>query len=190
MIRTFTFAAALSLMAASSAAQAPPGPAIDRLIAALPASETSSPPDRARIESELARLSALNPGKSDSIRPILEADESCGTRAVEAATLKVIREVATLMGAAKVARLTELYEGEDARLLDRLMAKSRSGESMSDSEVREMGRLLVSYPIAEFRNETRQRAETLDRNRDFVAAVMQCSGIRDAAYDRARIRTQ
>jgi hypothetical protein len=190
LTRILFFAVALSLTAASSAAQAPAGPAIDRLIAALPDSETRSPVDQARIESELARLTALNPGKSDSIRPILEAEELCGTKAIEAATLELIREVATLMGAQKVARLTALYEGEDWRLLDRLMAKSGSGEPMSDSEVGEVGRLLASYPIGEFRKETRARAEGLERNRDFVAAVMNCNAAREADYGRARIRTE
>jgi len=190
LTRIFTFAAILSLMATSSAAQAPAVPAIDRLIAALPDSETHSPVDRARIESDLARLSALNPGKSDAIRPILEAEELCGTRAVEAATLKVIREVATLMGAQKVARLTALYESEDSRLLDRLMTKSGSGDSLSDAEVGEMGRIFATYPFAEFRSGTRERSAVIDQNQDFVAAVLQCNAARDAAYRRARIRTE
>lgn len=190
MTRIFTFAAALSLMAAPSVAQAPAEPAIDRLIAALPDSETHAPVDQERIESELARLSAINRGKSDAIRPILEAEELCGTNAIEAATLKVLREVATQMGAQKVARLTQLYEGEDSRLLDRLMAKSGSGESLTDAEVGEMGRLLATYPFAEFRNGTREKAQLIDRNQDFVAAVMQCNAARDSAYRRAKIRTE
>jgi hypothetical protein len=190
LTRILSLAAALSLIAASSAAQAPAGPAIDRLIAALPDRETRSPVDQARIESELARLLALNPGESNAIRPILEAEELCGTKAIEAATLDLIREVATQMGAQKVGRLTKLYEGEDEALLDRLMTKSGSGEPLTDLEVGELGRIFATYPFAEFRNGTRAKAEALDRNQEFVAAVMECKAARDAAYRRARIRSE
>ena len=95
----------------------------------------------------------------------------CGTSAIEAATLKVLREVATQMGAQKVARLTQLYEGEDSRLLDRLMAKSGSGELLTEPEVGEMGRLLATYPFAEFRNGTRKR-----RNSSTGTAGFRCGG--------------
>ena len=160
---------------------------MDRLVAALPDRQTAQVPP---VEpEEVARLEALNPGQVDAVRAVLEENQRCRGSEIEAATLRVLRVIADRLGAAKVERLIQFYQSEDARTLRTLGDRAHGGEALSGEENAQMMRILAAHPeVVEFAQATQNSGELFMNDRIFVAGATRCAQDRRNALRQRGLR--
>ena len=177
----------IALLASPTLAQAPDRPteaAIDRFLQSLPDME----PDRSIDQSELDRLAGLNAGRAEDIRRILDAHGACISATTASLARQLVREVAIVLGARKLARLTELIEGPGRATFDRLSARASRGEALSDAETKELERLRSAYPIDEFKAAFEAEAMRIILGPGFRAAADKCWQDKEAAFVREGLR--
>lgn len=187
----FQAMAAVSLAFATQAApaQAPvPEALIDRFVASLPDALLSRTADRTADPAQLARLTELNPGRADEIRPILEVYQTCMTTVVNAATDAAFRDMAQRLGSAKVARLTAFYQGPDFLLFKAMVDRTDKGESLSDAETATIARVMAEYPIPELYAQFKRYEEEIGKDAALIAKLTKCSLGKKQALIGAKLR--
>ena len=183
--------AALLLVATDPAPVGAPSPAlVDRFMAALPDAHRLSEVDRTADPAELARLSRLNPGKADAIRPVLEAYAACASPINNAISESGLRFAAQQLGSAKLEQLIRFYEGEDVRRVVALTAQMGPGGTLPPAEQAELERILAAYPLAEFNALlTGGMPEFFAAQTDRIAALDRCTEAKEAALARLDVDT-
>ena len=185
------------LLAASLAAETPTASGdqpqvseatIERFLAALPNADRLEAGEPAADPAELERLGALNPGRIDEIRPVLERFEACTAPISRAGTRRVLRSIARQLGEEKVAQLIAFYEGEDFVRLDALMARTGQGATASAEEQAEMEQIMAAYPLNEFM-QALQPSNPLFWQDESMAEIIACHERRDQALERLGVRT-
>lgn len=161
---------------------------VERLMAALPESATKAV-DAADEASQLARLVALNPGRGDEIKAILDAEYECGAAEDRRAVRAVLRAVAAELGPEKIERLISFYGSPHYPALRALAHRAGRGERLSAEERSELDRAEVAYPLREFELTRHAKIKAL------VAAgggpdYRRCANDGDAALAQAGLRRE
>lgn len=159
---------------------------VERFMAALPEAQRLNRVDRTADRQELDRLGAMNQGRADDIRPILEEFAACASAARNKAIADVLRRAARQLGEEKLGRLIQFYEREDVAALREMMAQGTA--ALSDAQRAEAARIAATYPVAEFAD-LLEPGPTLWRA-DFMREEGRCAATRDAALERAGLRTR
>jgi len=175
----------MSLVALLSLDQpAPPSPElVDRFIASLP--------DRQRtaeaIDSEaLSRLVALNPGREADIRPILRAHSGCTEPLKRSSGERIFRQVAAILGTARVEAMIRFYEGPDLGRFGTLAEKADRTPEESD----ELQRLERAYPMEALMTAMQEASFSLFDDGSFFEAMDACDRQRNEAFARANLRSE
>ena len=183
--------AAASLVVATQAApaQAPvPEALVDRFVASLPDALVPRTADSAADPAELERLTALNPGRADAIRPILGAYQQCVTTIVNALASTAFRDIAQRLGSAKVTRLTAFYKGPDYPLFTTLVERTDRGESLSDPETAALARVMAEYPLVDLYGQFKRFEEEMGKDAALIARITKCSLAKKQALIGAKLR--
>ena len=182
---------ALLLATADPAPAEAPSPAlVDRFMAAIPDAHRLSQVDGTADTAELARLSRLNPGKAEAIRPVLEAYAECASPINNAISESGLRFAARQLGQAKLEQLIRFYEGEDFRRVVALTERMQPGGTLPSAEQAELERILATYPLAEFNALlTGGMPEFFAAQTDRIAALDRCTEAKDAALARLDVDT-
>ncbi|MFN3724868.1 MAG: hypothetical protein ACK4SZ_01050 [Allosphingosinicella sp.] len=176
-----------SLAALLSVAQAdapPPPELVERFIAALPQ------PQRRLDEVDSAtldRLKALNPGRENDLRPILQAHAFCTAPLMRGSTDRMLHQVAARLGAANLEALIRFYEGSDLARFGTLAEKTdRTAEESAEFE-----RLMSAYPVEAFMEAMQaSAASALFDDESFFVAMNACDRQQSEALARANLRSQ
>ena len=185
------------LLAASIAAESPTASdgqppvseaTIERFLAVLPDADRLEAGEPTADPAELESLGALNPGRIEEIRPVLERFEACTAPISRAGTLRIMRSIAGQLGEEKVARLIAFYEGEDFVRLDALMTRTGNGTTASAEEQAEIDRIMGAYPLGEFM-QAMQPSNPLFWQDESMAEIIACHEERDQALERLGVRT-
>ena len=188
--RLFPAIAAVSLALATQAAlaQAPVSEAvIDRFVASLPDVLLPKSVDRTPDPAELDRLSGLNPGRVEELRPILETYQECILVVINAKTEAAFRDFARQLGTAKVTRLTQFYQGPDFLTFRALIDRTNQGETLSDTETATLSRLMTEYPLPELYAQFKRFEDELKVDTAFVGKITKCSLAKKQALIGARL---
>ena len=183
--------AALLLAATDPVPAEAPSPAlVDRFMAAIPDAQRLTQVDRTADPAELARLSRLNPGKAEAIRPVLEAYAACSSPINNAISELGLRFAARQLGRAKLEQLIRFYEGEDFRRLAVLAPRMEAGQTLAAAEQAELDRILAAYPLAEFNAVlTAGMPEFFAAQTDRIAALDRCTEDKSAALAQLGVDT-
>jgi hypothetical protein len=187
-------AALLSSQGAPAPAEAPTAPAsealVERFMTVIPEADRLNQVDRAADPQELARLGRLNAGRSDEIRPVLEAFAACQSPINNELARTGLRAVARSLGDARLSRLIAFYQSDDFRRLDAIVQRANRGESMTAADEVEAARIMEAYSVADF-NATMERVltETYLARQDEMAALTRCEEEKRAALERLGIDT-
>jgi hypothetical protein len=100
----------------------------------------------------------------------------------------MFQDVARSLGETKVNRLIQFYTGPDAATFGRISERNERGETLSEAEISEMGRMLSLYPVVELAQALERAGEALNQNRDFITAATRCSLEKRAALVRLGLR--
>jgi hypothetical protein len=140
------------MLAASLALQDGPSAEalVDRLIEAFPDGDEVDAVDRTADPAEMARLEAVNPGRAEDIRPVLEGYAACESAMRITMTRRGMSRIVARMGAAKVERLIAFYRGEDLGRFEALSRRLAQGEPLSGEAQADHDRIAAAYPIYEF----------------------------------------
>jgi len=185
----------VALLATFSSAQAQPPaePAsealIDRFVRALPHQEEFEVHPEVDPR-QLARLSAINPGKESTLRPILLAHAACTTPPQKAATMRLIRAIARDLGPAKLERLIAFYQGPDSATFERLSAAADDRQTPPEADRKELERIMAAYPLADWVQAMGSSARRLLDDSDFLGAISRCDAARDAALAQAKLKAE
>lgn len=176
--------------AALSAAAARPVDAaqVERLMAALPESATKAV-DAAEEASRLVRLAALNPGRRDEIKAILDAENECAAAEDRKAVRTILSAVAADLGKVKIERLIAFYGSPHYPALRALAHRASQGGSLSAEERSELERAEAAYPLREFELTRHAKIKALvaaGRGPDY----RRCANDGDAALARAGLRRE
>ena len=171
-------------------AEAPSPALVERFMAAIPDAQRLSQVDGTADPAELARLSRLNPGKAEAIRPVLEAYAACSSPINNAISEAGLRFAAQQLGRAKLEQLIRFYEGEDFRRLAALTPRLEAGQTPTAADQAELERILAAYPLAEFNTIlTVGMPEFFASQTDRIAALDRCTEAKDAALARLDVDT-
>jgi hypothetical protein len=193
-LRPFFLAASLSLLAAPAVAQAPAAEVsqalLDRFFAALPHQEewsVKTDPD----EGEVARLAALNPGRSAEVRAILAEHGRCFAPVARGATRRGLETIARRLGPAKLEALIALYGSEDFRRFDALGEVKAKGGALTPEQESAFGRFLADHPVAaEFAQAIGNVGPALAADEAFMSGLQGCAEARRVAFERAKLREE
>ena len=183
MILAASVAALLAVQTAPPGEVSPPTvdeALIDRFIAALPGSGSRAV-DRTPDPEELERLGSLNPGQEAGIRAVLADHRACESTTLNVATERLLRDIARRLGAAKVGRLIDLYEGDDLARVDALSARIGRGETLSEADSAALDALVADYPIVEFGQQFQSIGWTLTAEEGFLSSMDRCAADKAAA---------
>jgi hypothetical protein len=178
-----------SFVAAGGGRPAPVADAqLDRLLAALPESATIAA-DAAEEASELAHLAALNPWRGEEIKAILDAANACAHRQDRVAARVTVGAAAARLGPRKVERLIQFYGSRHYPALRALAHRAAARETLSAPEKEELRRAPSAYPVREFAL-AMQRATKQLVSAGRAPTYLACGADRDAAFERAALRTK
>ncbi|WP_146150922.1 hypothetical protein [Allosphingosinicella deserti] len=162
-------------------------PLVERFLAVLPEADSLHVIERNADPAALARLVALNPGKDNQIRLILEEHSACSSAANNRLSERLLRNVARDLGPAKLQKMIDFYQSSDVARADLLFGRLERGETLSDAEQGEADRIIARYPLEDF---TRQmgslQLSALD-DRDFAAELAACESARDSTLAREKM---
>lgn len=177
---------ALLLAATDPASAEPPSEAlIDRFMTVIPGAERLDRVDGAADPAELDRLSRLNPGKADAIRPVLEAYSSCASPINNEISRSGLRFAAQQLGTTKLEQLIRFYESEDFGRAAALGSRLQAGETLPAAEQAELERIMAAYPLAEFNALlSGGMPEFVAAQTDRIAALDRCTDTKAAALER------
>ena len=181
-------AALLAFLPASATAQAPAPPSETTIAEFLAAIPPSAPVSRMADPEQLARLSALNPGKAGEIEPILTAYQGCIVPVIEANASEMIRTVAMSMGEQKLRRLSQFYKSPEFPLFASLANKHESGQALSAAETARLNRFLTEYPVGEFAQKLLEAGNAAASNQALITKFTKCSLDKKTALIRAGVR--
>jgi hypothetical protein len=178
----------LAFLPAAVTAQtsAPPSEAaIEEFLAALP---PSAPVSRAADAEQLARLSALNPGKAGEIERILTVYQACIVPVIETNAIEMIRSVAISMGERKLRRLSQFYKSPEFPLFAKLADKHSSGQTLSSAETARLNRFGTEYPLEELAQKMQEANDAAASNQALITKFTKCSLDKKTALIRAGVR--
>lgn len=181
-------AALLAFAPTAAIAQSPAPPseaAIAEFLAALP---PSAPVSRAADADQLARLSALNPGKAGEIEPILTDYQACIVPVIETNAIEMIRSVAISMGEQKLRRLSQFYKSPEFPLFTTLADKHSSGQTLSGAEAARLNRFASEYPLEELMQKLQEANNAAASNQALITKFTKCSLDKKTALVRAGVR--
>ena len=184
----FTLVSPTVAAAQTPAAPAVPGSVFQAFLAALPDAQRLKAPSRTPDPKELARLTALNPGKAARLRAILGQYEACIGPASDKAKDGMFRQVAATLGEQKVRALTAFYTGPEFKRFEALFAPRPGGETLAVAEQAEADALFAKYPVVQFRDAMLAAGQMLGSDGAFIDVIMACSMTREEALDREGLR--
>jgi hypothetical protein len=191
-LRPFVLAASLAFLAAPAGAQTPPPEVpealFDQFLAALPHQEewgVRTDPD----PTELATLSALNPGHEAEVRALLTDQARCFGPIANGAARRGLRTIAGRLGPDKVRQLIALYGSAEFRRFDSIVVAKARGETVSPADEREADRFLPDHPVAaEFVQALKNAGSILASDEAFVRGATGCAEAAAAAFEKAKLR--
>jgi hypothetical protein len=187
-MRWATSALLLILVGTSAHGQTPAtDPLVERFLAVLPEANSLRTVDRSADPAELARLVALNPGKDNQVRLILEEHAACSSAANNRLSERLLRNVARDLGPAKLQKMIDFYQGPDIARADLLFGRLERGETLSDAEQGEADRIIARYPLEDFTRQMGSLQLSALTDTDFAAEVSTCERARDATLDREKM---
>jgi hypothetical protein len=182
-------AALVALQSVASPAAPPASDAyIDRFLATVPDIEKTRIVDRAADPEDLARLTELNPGRADEIRPILETYTECISVIVNAGTIELIRNAARGLGEARAMQMAAFYRSPDSAVFAGLIERTNKGEALSDAESARLGAILARYPISQFNDQMKKLTDAMPEDQALVTAMTRCSLAKKQAFIEGKIR--
>ena len=189
----FAILLALSLAAGQPAAavERPSPELVERFLAALPDAGRLDRVERSADPAELERLTRLNPGREDDIRPVLEAHAACASPFQNAIARAALRRAAERLERADLERMLQFYHSEDLGRLDALGARLGAGETLGAADQAELDRIVAAYPVMAF-------AEAMQREMSAVVvahagpmeAISRCDGEKQAALQGLGVDTE
>ena len=192
-MRLFLSAALLGLFAVPASAQAPSAPApdalVDRLVRVLPHQEEFAVEPQVDAQ-DLARLTALNPGREQEIRAILLAHATCSSPFLKDATMRALRGVARNFGAEKLGRLIAFYEGPDGKTFERIAVAADKGQAPSAADEKEVARIMAAYPLADWAKEVSGSGRLMQDDQAFLQGITRCATEQEAALARAKLKAE
>jgi hypothetical protein len=184
--------AALLIAVPNPAPAEPPSEAlVDRFMTAIPDADRLEQMDRTADPAELERLSRLNSGKTDEIRPVLEAYAACASPINNEIGRSGLRFAAQQLGRAKLEQLIRFYEGEDFRRFAALGSRLEAGETLAPAEQAELDRIMAAYPLAELNAQLMfGMPEYFAAHTEWLAALDRCTDQKQAELARLDIETE
>lgn len=199
-MKSLAISAALLIALQPNPSEAQPAPArtaqaasvealIDRFIAVLPDQEEISRGGSEIDPAELARLSALNPGKEPKVRSILQANLACSGPAVTAATLRMLRTIGRNLGEARLRKLVGFYEGPDYTAFGALVARMEGNPTPAAADRGAMAKLMEAYPLQAFYDQISRAEEMFMADQVFTDSAMKCASAQMEALDAAGLKS-
>lgn len=167
----------IALQAQPASAQAPDAPSaalVERFIAALPDREALAAAGAELDSTELARLSALNPGREAQLRAILRRNAGCTGPVIAAGSLRVFRTIAGNLGEDGVRRLIAFYEGPDYAAFAALAARMKDAPKPEAKDKAALDRLMRAYPLDALNAQLGQAGQVFAADQEFIGAVTKC----------------
>ena len=187
MLKLLVIAASLS-----ATIQAAPDPAdeaqIDRLLEVVPHSRADR--ERAPDPQHLADVEALNPGRGEEVRQLLEAEARCESTVVGSSLRNAFREMGRRLGRAKIDRLIAFYSGVDFRTFTSIEDRSGRGEPISTADRETMERIMRDYPLIEMASLLTSGELMPSGTPNMFESFEQCLIDTNAAFARAGLRRQ
>jgi hypothetical protein len=190
LIGTWFLAAFLAIGIRSNALEdAPVDEAqIERLLEALPYSEQLRDSDAAPDPEELARLQALNPGRHETVRQLLETQRRCEVTIQLASTRAAFQEVGRRLGRTKVDRLIQFYSGPDFHTLTAIDERSDRGEGRTEPDLATIARIMRDYPLMEMAELIQSPEVVAAGGPNMFERFEGCLLERNAAFDQTGLR--
>ncbi|HEX8124752.1 MAG TPA: hypothetical protein VF548_04145 [Allosphingosinicella sp.] len=189
-MKLFAIAAALLLSQPgfAQAPQAAPSSAlVEQFIAALPDRDELSAPGEID-PGELARLSALNPGKAAQVRSVLQANLDCTGPAIAAGSRRMLGTIARNLGEAKVRKLVSFYGGPDYAAFGALAERMGATEKPSAEDSAAMAKLMGTYPLQAFHEQLGRAEEIIAADPGFMSDAMKCASEQVEALEAAGLK--
>ena len=167
--------------------EAPPDAAqIDRLLEVLPYSERHRDP--APDPQLLADVQALNPGRAEEVRQLLESQRRCESAVLRENTRNTIGELGRRLGRAKIDRLIDFYSGPDFQAFVAIQDRADRGEPSSEADLATMDRIMTDYPVLEMAELLTSGELTAVDAPDLLNSFERCLHDRNSAFDQAGLR--
>lgn len=189
LIGIFLFAAIVGLGAPATEPSGDVDEAqIERFIAAMPDSDRLRGTEPSPNPADLARLQALNPSRSETVRRILETQARCEAATSAAWTRAALGAVARRMGRDKVDRLIRFYSGPDFLAFSAIQERSGRGEAPSESDQHTIESIMRNYPLMEMAELIQAPEIATSDGMNMLEQVERCISERNAAFDQAGVR--
>lgn len=168
----------------------PPPPSnalVERFVAGLPRESWVPGPADSDPET-LDLLVRRNPGKETRIALILDDFRKCSEPAVAAAKDRIygIAALSPLLGAAKLERLADFFDGPDWPRFKAVVRRIEASPTPAAADLGERARLMSAYPIADLSGAMTLAAFAAIAEGS-LTAVKRCEGERNAALAEAGI---
>jgi hypothetical protein len=190
LVKPWIFAALIVFAIRAHAAEVDPATEaqIDRLVDASPYSESLRIAEASPHPEDLARLQALNPGRTDEVRHLLETQSRCEASVLLASTRDAMREVGRRLGRAKIELLIQFYSGPDYVALTAINERSDAGEAPSDADIATIDRIMRDYPLMEMAEIVTSLGLWTPGEPNLLERFERCLTDRNAGFERAGLR--
>lgn len=183
---------ALALLAVPLRAATPePPPAGDALVetflSIFPRTAGLDPSQIRPDPVKLDRLRRLNPGRKARVKAVMDEHRACMAPLTVEHTRQLVRSAARSLGDARLQRLIDFFQKEDAAAVTALTMRLKGG-SPSPGDAAEYARLDAAYPWSDYNRAINRAIAELREDKTFRASFDHCASVLKAAVARAGLK--